>query len=173
MEQKTHQPGISLGFRFWFMQVVEGFVHLFDSTKRTLHLPLGTSGDSPSILSLRRVSADLNPQIPHHFLKYQAAGNGTVVHVQHFGDALKGKICIRFRRHSGKHKAQRRFHVFPVDAVVFLILSHNVGSSTDNVVPGTFRLPHNLGRKSPCLWAGVFLFPGRYTYAGVNDWSFD
>ena len=67
------------------------------------------------------MGAHFHAEIAHHLLKDLAAGNRPVVHIEHLRDALQRKVGCGFWCHSGKQKPQRRFDVFPVDAMIFLI----------------------------------------------------
>ncbi len=121
VEEEAHQPGIGFIFRLGFVEVVEGFVHLFDASEGTLHLALGSGCHPPPVRALRHMGSHLYTQVAHHFLEDSAAGNGTVVHVEHLGDALEGKVFDLLGGHGRKQKAQGGFHIFSVNAVVFLI----------------------------------------------------
>ena len=85
VEEEAHQPGIGFIFRLWRVEVVEGVVHLFDCPERALYLALSTSSYPPPVRALRHMGSHLHAQVAHHFLEDSAAGNGTVVHVEHLG----------------------------------------------------------------------------------------
>src|SRR5262249_44010737 len=103
------------------MEVIESLLHLFYGTEGTLDLPFGPCCGFAASFALGEMGAHFNPEIAHYLLKHLATSNRPIVHIQHLGDALKREVYFGFRRHRGKQKPQRSFHVFPVDSVIFLI----------------------------------------------------
>ncbi|RMU96733.1 hypothetical protein ALP18_200209 [Pseudomonas amygdali pv. myricae] len=57
----------------------------------------------------------------HDVLENATFGHGAVVQVDHLGTALERKGRVSLRYHGVEQKAQRRFRVFTVNAVVFLV----------------------------------------------------
>ncbi len=85
MEEKAHQPSVSFVFRLRRVEVIEGVVHLLDASEGALHLALGPGCYPSPVRAARHVRPHLHAQIAHDFLEDEAAGDGTVVHVEHLG----------------------------------------------------------------------------------------
>ena len=121
VEQEPHQPGIRLGLGLRLVQMVEGLVHLLDGAKRPFHLAFRPSRRPAPVAVLRHVGAHLDTEVAHDLVEHQALGDRAVVHVEHPRPALQRAVLDGLRGHGVEQEAQRRLHVFAVDAVIFLV----------------------------------------------------
>ena len=101
--------------------MIEGFMHFFDGAERPFDFAFGSGGHPGTVAAFRHMDDNLNPQVIHDLQENTASGNRASITIELGRNPLEDELDILFRRHCRKHESQRRFHIFAVDAVIFLI----------------------------------------------------
>ena len=103
--------------------------------------------------------------IPQDLLEHVAPCNGPIVHGEHLRTPLEWQVSLGLRGHGRTQKAERRFDVFAVDAVLFLVrdptaiidhtLQHQEGMATSFLDPGGRLDVLQIGGASVEMPAGI------------------